>query len=183
MLSVIIRPVKTDWWGASMVIIWSEVQTCMRPSWCHCRSLSLASVKSRLVLPFWYRHTWVVPYKVPLNGCVCVCVTVYSDLTTFHKFKVLTITIRSDADRRIIGELAVHIFYRRREVIIWQLTSVHTATTRVTETGKKLRAVVSLSEANNITVIYNQWMNAANTNIFHDCCRRFINSAKIFQEY
>ena len=155
--------------------VWSEVQTCMRTSWCHCRSLSLASVKSRLVLPFWYR------LKGPLNGCVCV--TVYSDLTTFHKFKVLTITIRSDADRGIIGELAVHIFYRQREVIIWQLTSVHTATTRVTETGKKLRAVVSLSEANNITVIYNQWMNAANTNIFHDCCRRFINSAKIFQEY
>ena len=33
----------------------SEVQTCMWPSWCHCHSLSLASVKSRLVLPFWYR--------------------------------------------------------------------------------------------------------------------------------
>ena len=37
-------------------------------------SLSLASVKSRLVLPFWYRLTWVVPEKGPLNGCVCVCV-------------------------------------------------------------------------------------------------------------
>ena len=35
---------------------------------------SLASVKSRLVLPFWYRLTWVVPEKGPLNGCVCVCV-------------------------------------------------------------------------------------------------------------
>jgi len=35
-------------------------------------SLSLASVKSRLVLPFWYRLTWVVPEKGPLNGCVCV---------------------------------------------------------------------------------------------------------------
>jgi len=34
--------------------------------------LSLASVKSRLVLPFWYRLTWVVPEKGPLNGCVCV---------------------------------------------------------------------------------------------------------------
>ena len=33
---------------------------------------SLASVKSRLVLPFWYRLTWVVPEKGPLNGCVCV---------------------------------------------------------------------------------------------------------------
>ena len=39
-------------------------------------SLSLASIKSRLVLPFWYRLTWVVPEKVPLNGCVCVCVCV-----------------------------------------------------------------------------------------------------------
>ena len=45
----------------------------MWPSWCHCHSLSLASVKSRLVLPFWYRPTWVVPEKGPLNGCVCVC--------------------------------------------------------------------------------------------------------------
>ena len=33
--------------------------------------LSLVSVKSRLVLPFWY---WVVPVKGSLNGCVCVCV-------------------------------------------------------------------------------------------------------------
>ena len=32
----------------------SKVQTCIWPSWCHCHSLSLASVKSRLVLPFWY---------------------------------------------------------------------------------------------------------------------------------
>jgi len=35
-------------------------------------SLSLASVKSRFVLPFWYRLTCVVPVKGPLNGCVCV---------------------------------------------------------------------------------------------------------------
>ena len=52
--------------------VWSEVQTCICSSWCHCHSLSLASVKSRLVLPFWYRLTWVVPEKGPLNGCVCV---------------------------------------------------------------------------------------------------------------
>ena len=54
--------------------VWSEVQTCIRPSWCHCHWLSLASIKSRLVLPFWYRLTWVVPDKGPLNGCVCVIV-------------------------------------------------------------------------------------------------------------
>ena len=54
--------------------VWSEVQTCIRPSWCHCHWLSLASVKSRLVLPFWYRLTWVVPEKGLLNVCVRACV-------------------------------------------------------------------------------------------------------------
>ena len=44
-----------------------------RCSWCHCHSLSLASVKSRLVLPFWYRLTRVVPDKGQLNGCMYVC--------------------------------------------------------------------------------------------------------------
>ena len=54
--------------------VWIKVQTCIWPSWCHCHSLSLASVKSRLVLPFWYRLTWVVPEKGPL--CVRACVHV-----------------------------------------------------------------------------------------------------------
>ena len=53
---------------------WSEVQTCIWPSWCHCHSLSLASVKSRLVLHFWYWLTQLVLDKGPLNVCVCVCV-------------------------------------------------------------------------------------------------------------
>ena len=48
---------KLQLWGAGIVI-------------------SLASVKSRLVLPFWYQLTRVVPEKGPLNGCVCVCVCV-----------------------------------------------------------------------------------------------------------
>ena len=48
----------------------SEVQTCIWPSWFHYHSLSLTSIKSRLVLPFWYRLTRVVPEKGPLNGCV-----------------------------------------------------------------------------------------------------------------
>jgi len=59
--------------------VWSKVQTCIWPSRCHYHSLSLAPVKSRLVLPFWYRLTWVLPDKGPLNGCVCVCVCL-----TFH---------------------------------------------------------------------------------------------------
>ena len=44
--------------------VWIEVQTCIRPSWCHCHSPSLT--------PFWYRLTRVVSDKGPLNGCVCV---------------------------------------------------------------------------------------------------------------
>ena len=52
--------------------VWSEVQTCIWPSWCHCHSLSRASVKSILVYPFWYWPTWVDPEKGPLNGRVCV---------------------------------------------------------------------------------------------------------------
>ena len=56
-----IRPVKN--WVLVWLSVWSEVQTCILPSWCHCHSLSLASVKSRSVLPFWYWLTWVIPEK------------------------------------------------------------------------------------------------------------------------
>ena len=70
-----IRPVKKlSGRVLAWLSVWSEVQTCIQPSRCHCHSLSLASVKSRLVLPFWYRQTRVVPEKVPLNGCACVLV-------------------------------------------------------------------------------------------------------------
>ena len=72
-----IRPVKNlSGEVLAWLSVWSEVQTCIWPSWYHghCHSLSLASVKSRLVFPFWYRLTRVVLEKWPLNGCVCVCV-------------------------------------------------------------------------------------------------------------
>ena len=49
--------------------VWCEVQTCIWPSWCHCHS-HLTQVKSRLILPFWYWLTRVVPYIGPLNGCM-----------------------------------------------------------------------------------------------------------------
>ena len=52
--------------------VWSEVQTCIWPSWCQCHSLPLVPVKSRLVLPFWYRLTWAVPEKRAVKR-VCVC--------------------------------------------------------------------------------------------------------------
>jgi len=55
----------------SYISFWSEVQTCMWSSWCHCHSLSLASVTPTLVLHFWYHLTWLAPDKGPLNGCCC----------------------------------------------------------------------------------------------------------------
>ena len=49
--------------------VWSEVQSCTWPSWCHCHSLSLASVQSRLVLPFWYYWlTRTLQLLQPFNG-------------------------------------------------------------------------------------------------------------------
>ena len=67
-----IRPVKKSGGVLVLLSVWSKVQTCIWPSWCHCHSLSLVSLKTRLVLPFWYWLTWVVPEKGPLSGCVCV---------------------------------------------------------------------------------------------------------------
>jgi len=71
--------------------IWSEVQTCIWPSWCHCHSLSLASVKSRLVLTFWYRLTWVVLDKGSLNVCVCAPVWWQVWVQSFFLFHCLAV--------------------------------------------------------------------------------------------
>ena len=68
---------KTECWGAGMVICLERgadlhmAQLMLLP-----HSQSLASVKSRLVLPFWYRPTRVVSEKWPVNVCVCVCLSV-----------------------------------------------------------------------------------------------------------
>ena len=53
--------------------LWHELQTALHMVQLmplHPKTLSpLASFKSRLVLPFWYRLTQVVLEKRPLNGC------------------------------------------------------------------------------------------------------------------
>ena len=48
--------------------VWSEVQTCIWPRWCHCHSLSLASVKSRLVPA----HPGSPGQRAVKRVCVCV---------------------------------------------------------------------------------------------------------------
>ena len=83
--------------------VWSEVQTCIWPSWCHCHSLSLVSVKSRLVLPFWYQPTRIVPDKGPLNGCVCVspCCGQTSDRGRLRNRTEWHVPGRADAQRAV----------------------------------------------------------------------------------
>ena len=53
--------------------VWSEVQTCIWPSWCHCHSLLLASVKSRLVFTFLVPAHLGSPGKKAVKR-VCVCI-------------------------------------------------------------------------------------------------------------
>jgi len=66
---------KTEWWSAGVVICLERgadlhmAQLMPLPLTVSCFS----KIKSRLILPFWYRLTWVVPDKGPLNRCVCVC--------------------------------------------------------------------------------------------------------------
>jgi len=57
---------KTEWWGVGMVVLlgWGADLHMPLPLTVSCSS------KSRLVLPFWYWLTQLVPDKVPLNGCL-----------------------------------------------------------------------------------------------------------------
>jgi len=54
---------KTEWWGAGKVISLERGADLHMPQLMPLPLTSLASVKSRLVLPFWYRLTWVVLEK------------------------------------------------------------------------------------------------------------------------
>jgi len=50
--------------------VWSEVQTCIWPSWCQCHSLSCFS-KIQIGFTFLVLAHLGSPGKGPLNGCVC----------------------------------------------------------------------------------------------------------------
>ena len=102
-------------WVLALLSVWSEVQTCIWPSWCHCHSLSLASVKSRLVLPFWYRITLVVTEKGPLNWCVCLALDLWRHCDRFsychsHNNKCMCLTIAN-----------VHIFALNHWMYLYSL--------------------------------------------------------------
>jgi len=54
------KSVRPEQWGAGVVICLERGADLHMAQLMPLHSLSLASVKSRLVLPFWYRLTWVV---------------------------------------------------------------------------------------------------------------------------
>jgi len=88
--------------------VWSEMQTCIwLLSWCHCHSLSLAPVKSRLVI-FCYRLTWVVPEKGPLNewwgNGMVICLERDADLHMAAQLMPLPLTV-SCSSKIQIGHL------------------------------------------------------------------------------
>ena len=64
-----------QWWGVGMVICLERgadlhmFQLMPLPLTVSCFS----KTQIGFFFPFWYRLTWVVPEKGPLNGCVCVC--------------------------------------------------------------------------------------------------------------
>ena len=96
--------------------VWSEVQTCIRPSWCHCLSLSLASVKSRLALPFWYRLTQLVPEKGLLN----VCVRVLLGCPTWSSSMKFCAVCRCRCSCGAVWSSQRHVSVRQRSVYCWQ---------------------------------------------------------------
>jgi len=85
------------------------VQTCIWPSWCHFHSLSLASIKSRLILPFSYRLTWIVPEKGPLNWCIFVSFVVVN----IRVEEVTLNDVRSIIGRR--GKCRYHFLSQRSD--------------------------------------------------------------------
>ena len=64
---------KAEWWGAGVVICLERGADLHMAQLMPLPLTVSASVKSRLVLPFWYRPTRVVTEKRPLNGCVYLC--------------------------------------------------------------------------------------------------------------
>jgi len=63
--------IDAEWWGAGVVVCLEQgaslhiAQLMPLPLTVSCFS------KIQIGLAFWYRLTWVVPVKEPLNGCVC----------------------------------------------------------------------------------------------------------------
>ena len=60
----VIRPVKTEWWGAGVVICLGWGADLHMAQQMPLQLTISCSSESRLVLPFWYRLNRVIPYKI-----------------------------------------------------------------------------------------------------------------------
>jgi len=98
--------------------VWGKVEICIWPIWCHCHSLTLASLKSRLVLVLAHSgNPRQIPegHKTALWVCVCVCVCVKH--TSIHysiAFSALTLLVG-----RQEGHPAVKIEWWDVGVVVW----------------------------------------------------------------
>ena len=64
---------KLEWWCTGMVMF-LERDADLHMAQLMPLPLTVSAVKSRFVLPFWYRLTWVVPGKRAVKlVCVCLC--------------------------------------------------------------------------------------------------------------
>ena len=72
------------WWVLAWLSDWSEVKTCIWPSWCHCHSLSLAAVKIEIGFTFLVPAHLGSPRQRAVKW-VCVCVRVCDSLTITRK--------------------------------------------------------------------------------------------------
>jgi len=66
-----IWPVKTEWWGAGMVVCQGRGADFHMAQLMPMPLTVFYSSKFKLVQPFWYQLNWVVLDKGPLNGCCC----------------------------------------------------------------------------------------------------------------
>ena len=88
--------------------------------------------ESQIGFTFWYRLTWVVPEKRPLNGCVCVyvCVCVCCTITTLSTVdKILMDTARQQSFlyiRAIERNASIKVIYKLIFLQPWPVNKTET---------------------------------------------------------
>ena len=126
---------KTEWWVLAWLSAWSEAQTCIWPSWCHCHSLSVASVKSRLVFTFLVLAHLGSPGKRAVKQlCVYDC--------KLNLLSVYILTARCYASAVLATALCLSV---RLSVClsVTSRSSTKTAKRRITQTTPHYRVVLA----------------------------------------
>ena len=121
---------KTERWGAGVAIYLERVadlHTCMFQLMLLPLTVSCFS-EIQIGFTFWYRLTWVVPEKRPLNGCVCVCVC--CTITTLSTVdKILMDTARQQSFlyiRAIERNASIKVIYKLIFLQPWPVNKTET---------------------------------------------------------